>query len=77
VWSAPARLHESRTIVLDCQAYGCAKPDALRERRPQLDAIRDRTDGEVKSVLDADEYTRYVELREKFRAEIRERIREG
>ena len=52
-----------------------SKIKAARERRPQLEAIRDATDAKMKEVLSATQYTKYEVLREEFKKRMRDRMR--
>lgn len=54
-----------------------AKLAAARERRPEIRELRAANDAAIAPVLTPDQFARYVQLRDEFREQLRERFLEG
>ena len=54
-----------------------AKLQAARERRPEIRQLRAANDAAIAPVLTPDQFARYVQLRDEFREQLRERFLEG
>jgi hypothetical protein len=77
IFATYARDLQPHVAYVRSQPTRFAKFEAARAIRPEVQRLREQTDAAIQPVLTADQYARYVELRDELREALRERFIDG
>ncbi len=77
IFAAYARDLQPHVAYVRSQPTRFAKFEAARAIRPEVTRLREQTDAAIQPVLTAEQYARYVELRDELREALRERFLDG